>query len=121
MLSVGLMSHVRVWEQLAIDPDPAKYYIMMEDDAYPMPDFELRLHSILQELQQLPNGWDWVYLSIHPRYRVQPDTRASTRVENTHFRALETAIRGDAVVECKLAFTSCAHICDACVRIINVE
>ena len=59
-----LMSHVRVWEQLAKSNDP--YYLILEDDAVPSADFHTRYPAILAELAEL--SWDWVYLAIHPTF-----------------------------------------------------
>ena len=63
-----LMSHLRVWEHLAHNPDAESYILIMEDDAYPEPGFATKLQKVLGELKSLPVQWDWVYLSVHPRF-----------------------------------------------------
>jgi GR25 family glycosyltransferase involved in LPS biosynthesis len=61
-----LMSHVRVWEQLAEETDPDAFYLIIEDDAYPAPGFEARYKGVLNELRGV--AWDWMFLAIHPNF-----------------------------------------------------
>eukprot|EP00038_Savillea_parva_P007825 m.172769 g.172769 ORF g.172769 m.172769 type:complete len:347 (+) comp13581_c0_seq1:233-1273(+) len=62
-----LMSHVRVWEQLTLEPDEDAFYLVLEDDTFPSADFHTRYTQVLAELQCLT--WDWVYLAIHPTWK----------------------------------------------------
>lgn len=68
-----LMSHVRVWEQLAQEPAEDAFYFILEDDTSPSADFHSRYPAVLAELSGLT--WDWVYLAIHPTW-----ARGNTRL-----------------------------------------
>jgi GR25 family glycosyltransferase involved in LPS biosynthesis len=61
-----LMSHTRVWEQLAEEANPDAFYLILEDDANPIPGFDAQYKGVLKELRG--EDWDWVFLSIHPRF-----------------------------------------------------
>lgn len=62
-----LMSHVRVWEQLAKEEDPNAFYFVLEDDVYATEGFNVHYKGVVKELAGL--AWDWVYLAIHPTFR----------------------------------------------------
>ena len=62
-----LMSHARVWEQLAKEEDPNAFYFVLEDDVYATDGFNEHYANVVKELKGL--DWDWVYLAIHPTFR----------------------------------------------------
>ena len=48
--------------------DPDAFYLIMEDDSYPVHDFETRYPAVLAELRTLPARWHWVYLAVHETF-----------------------------------------------------
>ena len=62
-----LMSHARVWEQLAKEEDPNAFYFVLEDDVIAADGFNEHYSSVVKELKGV--DWDWVYLAIHPTFR----------------------------------------------------
>ena len=48
--------------------DPDAFYLIMEDDSYPVHDFETRYPAVLAELRALPARWHWVYLAVHETF-----------------------------------------------------
>lgn len=62
-----LMSHVRVWEQLAKEEDPNAFYFILEDDVYATDGFNEHYTGVIKDLKGL--SWDWVYLAIHPTFK----------------------------------------------------
>jgi GR25 family glycosyltransferase involved in LPS biosynthesis len=62
-----LMSHVRVWEQLAAEEDPNAFYFILEDDVVATGGWDAHYTGVVKDLKGL--AWDWVYLAIHPTFK----------------------------------------------------
>jgi len=53
-------SHIRVWRDIVQNGHP--YALVFEDDVQLLPNFNLKLKTILEELESLPTEWDYVNL-----------------------------------------------------------